>query len=73
MSKSQMSRLYVIGAAAALVSATNAIKKTDHPKYVEAQNARISKAKAVLSKIPDAKSLLSAPSAEASLRGRGRQ
>jgi len=65
MSKAQMSRLYVIGAAAALVSATNAIKKTDHPKYVEAQNARISKAKAVLSKIPDAKKLLSAPSAEA--------
>jgi hypothetical protein len=65
MSKAQMSRLYVIGAAAALVSATNAIKKTKHPKYVAAQNARIAKAKAVLKKIPDAANLLSSPSAAA--------
>ena len=65
MSQAQMARLYVIGAAAALVSATNAIKKTKHPKYVDAQNARIAKAKAVLGKIPDAANLLSSPSAEA--------
>jgi len=65
MTKAEMSRLYVIGQAAALVSATQAIKKTTHAKYVKAQNKRISNAKAVLVKIPEAAALLASPSAAA--------
>ncbi|MBC8452038.1 MAG: hypothetical protein H8D70_02325 [Rhodospirillaceae bacterium] len=65
MTKAQMSRFYVIGQAAALVSATEAIKKTKHAKYVEGQNKRIAKAKSVLSKVPEASALLASPSADA--------
>lgn len=65
MSKPEMARLYVIGQAAALVSATEAMKKTDHAKYKAAQQARIDKAKSVLSKVPDAATLLKSPTADA--------
>ena len=65
MSKAGMSRMYVIGQAAALVSALNALKKTQHAKYVEGQNQRIAKAKAVLAKIPEAAEFLKSPSADA--------
>jgi len=65
MTKAEMSRFYVLGQAAALVSATNAIKKTQHAKYVEGQNKRIAKAKAVLSKVPEAAALLASPTADA--------
>jgi len=65
MTKTEMARFYVIGQAAALVSATEAIKKTQHAKYVEGQNKRIAKAKSILSKVPEASALLAAPSAEA--------
>lgn len=65
MTKAEMARFYVIGQAAALVSATEAIKKTSHAKYVEGQNKRIAKAKSVLSKVPEASALLAAPSADA--------
>jgi hypothetical protein len=65
MTKAQMSRFYIIGQAAALVSATAAIKKTKHAKYVEGQNKRIAKAKSVLSAVPEASALLASPSADA--------
>lgn len=65
MTKPEMARFYVLGQAAALVSATQAIKKTSHAKYVEGQNKRIAKAKAVLSKIPEAAGVLATPTAEA--------
>lgn len=65
MTKAEMARLYVIGQAAALVSATDAVKKSKNAKYVAAQEKRIAKAKDVLSKVPEAAALLGAPTAEA--------
>lgn len=65
MTKAEMARFYVIGQAAALVSATEAIKKTKHAKYVDAQQKRIAKAKEVLAKVPEASALLASPNAEA--------
>ena len=64
MTKAEMSRLFAIGQAAAMVSATNAIKKTDHAKYVAGQKQRIARAKEILSKVPDAAPFLAAPSKE---------
>jgi hypothetical protein len=64
MTKIEMSRFYVIGQAAALVSAKEAIKKTKHAKYVDAQNKRIAKATAILSKVPAAAAFIAAPSAD---------
>ena len=65
LSKVEMARLYVIGQAAALVSAMQASSKSKHAKYVAAQNKRIATAKAILAKVPDAAAFLSAPSADA--------
>jgi len=64
MTKAEMARLFVIGQAAALVSATDATKKTKHAKYAEAQQKRIAKAKEVLAKVPEASALLASPSAD---------
>ena len=64
MTKAELSRLYVIGQAAALVSANRAISKTNDSKFVAAQKVRINKAKKVLAKIPDAAKFLSNPSRE---------
>ncbi len=64
MTKAEMSRMFVIGQAAALVSANNAIKKTDHAKYVAGQKKRIARAKQILSKVPDAAAFLAGPSKE---------
>ena len=62
MTKPELARLYVVGQAAALVSATAAIAKTDDPKYTAAQKKRIANATEVLSKLPEAASLLKSPS-----------
>lgn len=68
MTEAQKSVYYLVGQAAALVSATEAISKTDNAKYVEAQNKRIAKAKEVLStvsgSVPEAATLLDAPTME---------
>ena len=64
MTDAQKSVYFLVGQAAALVSATEAIGKTDNAKYVEAQNKRIAKAKEVLGGIPEAAALLGAPTAE---------
>lgn len=61
MDSAGLSRLFVTGHAASLVSATAALSKSDHPKYVEAQNARIAAAKAALGAVGDAATLLGAP------------
>ena len=61
MSDVEKSRMYVIGQAAALVSATIAASNSDHPRYKAAQEKRIANAKAVLGGIPDAAALLSDP------------
>ena len=69
MSDAEKARLYVVGQAAALVSATEAVSKSDHPKYAEAQAKRIATATAVLESIkgsvPEAGNLLANPSADA--------
>jgi mono/diheme cytochrome c family protein len=64
MNQSEMSHLYVVGQAAALVSAASAITKTDDATYQAAQKKRIATATAILSKIPEAAALLKTPSTE---------
>lgn len=69
MTDAQKSVYYLVGQAAALVSATDAISKTSDAKYVEAQTKRIEKAKSVLSivagSVPEAQALLDGPSMDA--------
>ena len=65
LTKPQMARLYLVGQAAALVSATAAIAKTDDPKYTAAQKKRISFAKEILSKVPEAAKVLKTPTKDA--------
>jgi hypothetical protein len=48
LNAAELSRLYVVGHAAALVSASAAVKKSSHEKYKVAQNKRIAKAMAAL-------------------------
>lgn len=48
MNVAELSRLYVVGQAAALVSASAAVKKSVHAKYKAAQQRRIDKATKVL-------------------------
>jgi hypothetical protein len=55
---------YAVGQAAALVAATQSEKKTDNPKFQEAEKQRIAKAKEVLGKVPDAQKLLGQPTPE---------
>lgn len=67
MTDAEKSQMYVIGQAAALVSATNAISKSDHAKYKAAQEKRIATAKAALEavkgQVPEAAKLLADPTA----------
>jgi len=65
MSKAEMSVLYVVGQAAALVSATEALGKTDNAKYKAAQEKRIATAKSALAAVPEAAALVASPSHEA--------
>ena len=66
MTPAEMSQMYVVGQAAALVSATQAMSKSDHAKYKAAQEKRIATATAVLEavkgQVPEAGALLSDPS-----------
>ena len=66
MTPAELSRFFIAGHAASIVAATNALKKSDHPKFVEAQNARIAAAKAALNAIkgsvPEAGALAGSPS-----------
>jgi hypothetical protein len=68
MTDAEKSQVYVVGQAAALVSATMAVSKSDHPKYKAAQEKRIANAKAVLELVkgdlPEAAKLLSDPTPE---------
>ena len=68
MTVAEKARLYVIGQAAAFLSATEAMSKTDHAKYKEAQAQRTAVAKDVLDSIsgdvPEAGALLASPSQE---------
>ena len=66
MSNVEKARLYVIGQAAALVSATVASSKSSHPRYKAAQTKRVATAKSVLEKIkilvPEADAIIQSPS-----------
>lgn len=64
MTDAQKSVYYLVGQAAHLVSATAAISKTDNATYVAAQNKRIATATEILSGIPEAATLLGAPTVE---------
>ncbi len=61
MTSQELAELYVIGQAAALVSATEAISKSSEPKYKEAQTKRVEIAKSALGGISEAAGLLAAP------------
>ncbi|MBC8286447.1 MAG: hypothetical protein H8E42_03125 [Nitrospinae bacterium] len=67
MTPKELAGLYVIGQAAALVSATEAISKSGEAKYKEAQNKRVEIAKSALSGISEAAGLLAAPTRENAL------
>lgn len=69
MTDAEKSVYYLVGQAAALVSATEAKGKTSDAKYVEAQNQRIATATealmAVAGGVPEAQALLDSPSMDA--------
>ncbi len=60
-----LARLYAAGHAAALVAATEALKKTDNAKYVGVQKKRVATAKqalqAIKGSVPEAGALLASP------------
>jgi len=66
LSAAEKSQLYVVGQAAALVSASAAVKKSSHEKYMAAQKKRIATATAALEavkgSVPAAGALLADPS-----------
>jgi hypothetical protein len=68
MSITDMSRMFVIGQAATLVSATENIAKSDHAVYKGAQEKRIATATAVLksvqSLVPEVGAFLATPTTE---------
>jgi hypothetical protein len=61
-SRAELSRLFVAGQAAKLVSATEAAAKTEDAKYKAAQTKRAADAKAVLQAVPQAATLIQSPS-----------
>jgi hypothetical protein len=68
MTPAELSRLFIVGQAAALVSATGASAKATHPKYIALQKKREQDARAALqgvADLPEVKALLSAPTHEA--------
>ena len=71
MSPSEQAELYVIGQAAALVSAASVLSKSSEAKYVEAQKKRVENAKAALAGVPEAAELLASPTRENALKFAG--
>lgn len=69
LTEAEKSVYYLVGQAAALVSATAAMAKTDDAKYVEFQQARAAKARdalqTVAGAVPEAQALLDSPSEQA--------
>lgn len=71
MTAPEKAELFVIGHAAALVSAREATSKSNEPKYTEAQNKRAQNAEAVLSlltDIPEAAELIASPNRQNALK-----
>jgi hypothetical protein len=70
MTGAEKAELFVIGHAAALVSAREAMSKSNEPKYTDAQNKRAKNAEAVLSllsDIPEAAKLMASPTKQNAL------
>jgi hypothetical protein len=64
LSPAEKAEWYAVGQAAALVAASEGMSKSPNPKFVEAEKARMAKAKEVLGKIPEAQKLLAQPTAD---------
>ena len=62
MTPKEQAEFFVIGQAAALVSATSVMSKSSEDKYIEAQKTRAENAKAALAGVPEAADLLASPS-----------
>ena len=67
MDAAEKARVFVIGQAAVLVSASDAIGRIKHPKYAESQNKQIATAtdvlKAIEGSVAEVAKLLAAPTA----------
>jgi hypothetical protein len=71
MTEPEKAELFVIGHAAALVSAREAMSKSNEAKYTDAQNKRAKNAEAVLSllsDIPEAAQLVASPNRSNALK-----
>ncbi len=64
MTPQELAEIYVIGQAAALVSATGAMSKSGEAKYKEAQNKRVENARSALSGVSGAADFLATPTRE---------
>ena len=62
MTPKEKAEFFVIGQAAALVSATSVMSKSSEAKYIEAQKTRAENAKAALAGVAEAADLLASPS-----------
>ncbi|MZH42456.1 MAG: hypothetical protein F3740_11745 [Nitrospinae bacterium] len=71
MNPKEQAELFVIGQAAALVSATSVLSKSSEAKYVEAQKKRVENAKAALVGVSEAAELLASPTRENALKFAG--
>ena len=71
MSPKEQAEFFVIGHAAALVSATSVLSKSSEAKYVEAQQKRVENAKAALAGVSEAVELLASPTRENALKFAG--
>ncbi|MBT3790471.1 MAG: hypothetical protein HN725_13940 [Alphaproteobacteria bacterium] len=71
MTAAQLSELFIEGQAAKLVSAVDAMTKSDNPKYQAAQKSRMEKARAALAPVkslPEVAALLAAPTRDNALK-----
>jgi len=68
MTPKEQAEFFVIGQAAALVSATSVMSKSSEAKYIEAQKKRVENAKAALSGVAEAAELLASPSRDNALK-----
>ena len=64
MTPAELSRMFVIGQAAKLVSATTALSAATHAGYKEAQKKRADSAKDALKSVPEAAALIASPTTE---------
>ena len=68
MTPKEQAEFFVIGQAAALVSATSVMSKSSEAKYIEAQKTRAENAKAALAGVAEAADLLASPSRSNALK-----